>query len=349
MDAFQSVDIPAEVRAAYEAIFAQTPFVVSLGNARGMSGSQIFRLQTSAGEFCLRQWPAEHPNAKRLAAIHSAVAAVVEQGISYLAVPLSNSSGLSVTWVANRGWELSPWLPGTADYHANPTAGRLTAAVGSLAELHQVWRDQPWAGFDEPPQHIAPPPGLTKRLRWLRQLLTVDLQILGHLVERSPPTRLRSLALQVLANFPPLAERWQRDLALSADIAVPLQVCLRDVWHDHVLFTGDRVTGVIDYGAMNVDTPAADLARLLDSLVGDDESDWNIALESYAALHPLSKAERELCRAYQRSSILLTGMQWVTWLFREGRTFAPGQAELRLQTALSRMQGAIASETFLGG
>ena len=212
----------------------------------------------------------------------------------------------------------------------------------ALAELHQVWLNQPWTGFDEPPLRTVAAPGLTQRVRWLRQLLATEFDQLRHLVRQAAPTRLRELALQVFANFPPLAARWQRDLFLAAEIAVPLQVCLRDVWHDHVLFVGDRVSGIIDYGAMNVDTPAADLARLLDSCVADDEAGWKLAFDSYSDIRPLSSAERTLCRAYQRSSILLTGLQWITWLFRESRQFAPGQPEERLQIALSRM---VESET----
>lgn len=51
-----------------------------------------------------------------------------------------------------------------------------------------------------------------------------------------------------------------------ADVSFRLQPCIRDIWHDHVLFDGDRVTGLIDFGAMQIDTPATDIARLVGSL-----------------------------------------------------------------------------------
>ena len=60
-----------------------------------------------------------------------------------------------------------------------------------------------------------------------------------------------------------------------------MQPCLCDPWHDHVLFTGDQVSGVIDYGSVKEDHIAVDLARLLGSLVEDDENAWSIGLKAY--------------------------------------------------------------------
>src|SRR5258708_31355678 len=47
---------------------------------------------------------------------------------------------------------------------------------------------------------------------------------------------------------------------------VLLHYCLGDVWSAHVLFTGDEVMGLIDYGGMPLDHPAQDLARLFGSM-----------------------------------------------------------------------------------
>ena len=72
-----------------------------------------------------------------------------------------------------------------------------------------------------------------------------------------------------------------------ADASFALQPCLVDVWHDHVLFTGEEVTGVVDYAAMRLDVPHADLARLLGSLVEDDEAGWRAGLEAYGRWLPV--------------------------------------------------------------
>ena len=85
---------------------------------------------------------------------------------------------------------------------------------------------------------------------------------------------------------PGLLPRAIGQLAPLSNIALPVQPCIRDIWHDHVLFTGDEVTGIIDFGAMDIDTPATDVARLLGSLVGDDEAGWRTASSAYSADSP---------------------------------------------------------------
>ncbi len=67
-------------------------------------------------------------------------------------------------------------------------------------------------------------------------------------------------------------------------LAAPLQPCIRDVWHDHVLFVGDDVSGLVDFGAMQPDSVAADIARLLGSLAGDDRQAWTIGLAAYESV-----------------------------------------------------------------
>lgn len=47
-----------------------------------------------------------------------------------------------------------------------------------------------------------------------------------------------------------------------AEVVGPIQPTVGDLRLEHVLFSGDRVTGVVDYGAVKPDHPAADLARL---------------------------------------------------------------------------------------
>jgi homoserine kinase type II len=95
---------------------------------------------------------------------------------------------------------------------------------------------------------------------------------------------------------------------------------LCDVWHDHVLFTGDEVTGIIDYGAAKMDNVAADLARLLGSFIGDDVTMYEIGLDAYAAVRPLTDDERRLVPLLDRSGVVLGLANWLRQIFQQGCT-----------------------------
>jgi homoserine kinase type II len=129
------------------------------------------------------------------------------------------------------------------------------------------------------------------------------------------------LGRRFLAIFWQGAERVNRELALAARWRVALQPCIRDIWHDHVLFEGDAVSGIIDLGAMRFETVAGDVARLLGSLALDDAVAWECGIEAYKSLRPLSDIERQLIGIFDRSGTLLSGMNWLRWIYLEQRQF----------------------------
>jgi homoserine kinase type II len=98
------------------------------------------------------------------------------------------------------------------------------------------------------------------------------------------------------------------------------------VWHDHVLFSGDAVSGLVDYGSVRIDHAAVDLARLLGSLVGDDSAGWEAGLEAYVALRPLSQSEQGLARALDQTGTILGMANWLRWLYLEHRVFVDRKA-----------------------
>jgi homoserine kinase type II len=87
------------------------------------------------------------------------------------------------------------------------------------------------------------------------------------------------------------------------------------------LFTGDEVTGIIDFGAVDINTPATDIARLLGSLVADDLEGWQTGLAAYSAVRPLSPEESLAVVALDRSGIVLAGCNWIRWIYIERREF----------------------------
>jgi Ser/Thr protein kinase RdoA (MazF antagonist) len=114
---------------------------------------------------------------------------------------------------------------------------------------------------------------------------------------------------------------------------------LRDIWHDHVLFTNDKVTGIIDPSACRMESVACDLSRLIGSLVGDDVRLRHQAFEEYERHRTLTTGERALATVFDRTGVLLSGWTWLEWIYVERRPFHDRQAVTRrLTQVVERME-----------
>ncbi|OHB81625.1 MAG: hypothetical protein A2W31_12235 [Planctomycetes bacterium RBG_16_64_10] len=130
-----------------------------------------------------------------------------------------------------------------------------------------------------------------------------------------------------------------QQLQAAATLKVEIQPCLRDIWNNHVLFVGPRVSGIVDFGAMRYDNVAADISRLLASMAGSDQAAWHTGLAAYQSVRPLSEAEQSLVAAFDRSSLLMAGLQWVDWIYDAHRLFDDQQAILaRVDRLLMRLE-----------
>jgi Ser/Thr protein kinase RdoA (MazF antagonist) len=128
-------------------------------------------------------------------------------------------------------------------------------------------------------------------------------------------------------------------LAPQAARAVPVQPCLCDLWHDHVLFESETVTGMLDYGSVKMDHVAVDLARLLGSLVGDDLEMQATGIEAYRSVRPLSAEEVDLVRVLDETGTVLGAANWLRWLYHEGRRYEDlGSVARRLKALVERME-----------
>src|SRR5262249_34516445 len=118
-----------------------------------------------------------------------------------------------------------------------------------------------------------------------------------------------------------------------------VQPCLCDVWHDHVLFTGNAVTGIIDYGSMKEDHVAVDLARLLGSLVEDDEAGWKVGLAAYQRVRALTSEEINLARWLDHTGTMLAAENWLGGLRTDTRRLETGkQVARRLRRLVNRFE-----------
>ena len=228
-------------------------------------------------------------------------------------------------------------MPGQADYWRAPSRIRLAAALQALGQFHRAAAS--FAGNHSSP---AVAPGIRQRRKLLDDLLRHGLRQIRRAIDTQPDTEIALTAKRILTLFPRVASQIDSQLAVADRLAVPTQPCIRDIWHDHVLFTGDRVSGLIDFGAMRNDSVAADLSRLLGSLAGDDVRDWQHGLEAYQRVCRLSQQEFELIGILDSSTILLSGMNWLRWIYLESRRFDDiAQIAIRLRGIAARLESLV--------
>src|SRR5262249_12338745 len=144
--------------------------------------------------------------------------------------------GGTTVWADDRVWDVCQWMSGRADFHANPTDDRLFAAVASVARVHEAWavvRVSP-----------SPCPAVERRCQAL--IAWDQLVAVGWRPVPAAGDPVGTIAEKVWAQLPEWVMRTREALVPWLGEPVPVQPCLCDVWHDHVLFTGDRVTGLID-------------------------------------------------------------------------------------------------------
>lgn len=344
----------------------------------GLSGAWIWRCQSPRGPVALRGWPTVHPTPERLSQIHAAMRSARQQGLLSIPAVFSNRQGESFTGDGQRLWELTQWMPGTADYHRAPSTQRLQSAVRAVANLHVAWRaacdstsQSQWVYCSSKDATLlatsagasasnsaGPSVGLSPTVAERRQKLELSLQRLqawrsrcggstvygssistGSIIgdPQAYTAAVSGLAQQTLVHLAARGPALLQELIEVQRVLVPLHFVLRDVWSDHILFTEDRVTGIIDFGAARVDEPATDVARLLGSLEPLDASRWLIGWQAYHADNP--RVDLERVRLLDRVGTLLAAVQWLQWLAIEPRQFDMPiqQLLLRWQRLLQRL------------
>ena len=300
----------------------------------GFSGAQLWRVTALRGPLCLRRWPAQHPTPERLEFIQAVLWHVDQEGFHSIPLPLETQHHHGFVRHAGHLWELTPWLPGVANYRASPSSAKLQHALIALAKFHRAA-----ALFPLPETGPTTSPGLLERRSRLAELMTVRLSEIRSAVVPEVWPDLAPRAARLIALFAAAAPKVVDLLESAAQIRVGLQPCIRDVWHAHVLFVGEQVSGLVDFGSMRPENVAADIARLLGSLAGDNPGDWQQGLAAYQTVRRLSDGELKLMTTFDRSTVLMGGLQWLEWIYLERRTYADHPAVLaRIDEFLSRLE-----------
>jgi homoserine kinase type II len=309
-----------------------------LAGAGGFSGARFWRLETARGPLCLRRWPAEHPSPIQLQVVHRVLAHADSRGFKALPIPIATSRGPTFIQHAGHLWELTPWLPGKADWADRPSPARLSAAMMALARFHQAVAD-----FPELVSPKQASPAIRRRFDHLIEWKERGLDELGAAL-RSGSEDWTEYARRLIALFEPARATIEPALRQAGETIVAQQLCIGDVWHDNVLFDGDEVSGLVDFGTLRTDSVAADIARLLASLAEDDPASWVSGLAAYQSVRPLAPAELALVPILDQAAVLLSGFNWLRWLVIEGRQFDDlARVRARLDLHLRRLTQLVAS------
>lgn len=308
--------------------------IVYLAGAGGFSGACFWRLTTALGQLCLRRWPKEHPSRERLLFIHDVLQHVHRAGFRAVPRPIRTAGGATYVEHRRQLWELSPWMSGEASFFREPSTEKLVSAATSLARFHNAA-----STFPRSTRSIATSPGVEHRLAQLTQLQQGGARRIRELLREADWLTLRARAESVLDFFDACADQTAASLRSVCRLSVPLQPCIRDIWHDHVLYNGNDVSGFVDFGAMDCDSVAGDIARLFGSLAGDNDEIWRTAMAAYESQRPLSTNERALVGAFAQSTVLLSGMNWLSWIYVDRREFEPREAVIkRLDVTIERLR-----------
>jgi Ser/Thr protein kinase RdoA (MazF antagonist) len=312
-------------------IVSTTDRVLALGNRGGFSGAGLWRVEASSGRaLCLRAWPRDFSR-ERLKWIHRLMQGARAAGLDFVPEVFSSAHHITSVEHSHRLWDLTTWMSGQADFHARPTSTRLHASCAALARLHNAWRNQT-------PQ-TGPCPAIMRRLAqaetW-RALVKSGWKLPPRSADVDPvrPWAERAyLILERKIDGVPCA------LAPWTERVFALQPCLCDIWHDHVLFDGDVVAGIVDYAAIKVDHPTVDLARLLGSMIGDDAILRASALDAYGRIRPLNWDEREFVKVLDETGTILAMATWLKWVYHDGKYFEDRRAVAeRLAKVVERVE-----------
>lgn len=274
-----------------------------------LSDQPLWRLESGSGEYVLRGWP---EGRLRQAQASTRLATHLAGRVGFeVSAPLPTSAGSVLSEAAGMQWELAAWLRGEASYAADPARAKLLAICESLAELHRAAAT------------LAPPPGVDPMQRYLEQLEEVERAVREGRYRAAVCEGMEELAC---LEPPGLAD----SLAAGCRVAraqlrgltgKPLEVqwVWGDAWHSNFLFEGDGVSGVIDFAAARVDTPMADVARLLGSAAGGEPQLRADGLAAYAERRELAAHDRLAVAALEDVATVLSLANWVRWLAIEDR------------------------------
>jgi homoserine kinase type II len=297
-----------------------------LGAAGGFSGARFWQIQEADACWGIRRWPPEHPPVSRLKWIHAVLEHARSHGFPWLPAIRTTSGGEPFIRESGFLWECSRWMPGTPALKQDPSPTRIATALEALAIFHQSLEDF-LTGQDQQARSRAP--AIESRQAFYQSLVRGKQDEIRARLGESDWADLNQRAGMIVERFRESTGLLEQRLVSAARCQVKLLPCLRDIWSEHVLFVDHEVSSFVDFGAMRIDSVAADIARLLGSVSNAGEEKWQAGLQAYQGVRRLDDEEQELAVALELANRTMSGMQWLNWILLEGRVFEDRQAVIR--------------------
>jgi homoserine kinase type II len=276
----------------------------------------------------VRAWPEDGPGQEYLETIHDWLRPAAD--LAYVPSPFQGSDGRTIQVVDDRCWEITKWYPGLPDLERSPAPAHIQVAFEALATLHLRLGDR---------MTRACSPGLIQRIQEVQELIVHGFDAIAENLAHAPQGELLNSAIRWLHLARTVAPQVLPLLRDAARLTVPLQPVLRDARPEHFLFDGPCLTGLVDYGAMGVESVAADLARLLGEWFPDDEPNRLAALAAYQRIRPLGPSETALIGPFEAAADLLIAHHWLRWHLVEHRRFDdPRAVERGVTRGLERLE-----------
>ncbi|MFM7128644.1 MAG: phosphotransferase, partial [bacterium] len=223
----------------------------------GWSGASFWKWRAEDGEFLLKIWPAEGPEARQHLFRHSQLNNLRNITLP-LALPVPDQTGRTLRPWSDGLWaEVIPWFEGEPAT-VNPEVKQVDEVVQVLCDLHQRWTETT-------PSRTGPSSTVINRLNQLRifdlsRLMGSRADFLGK------GMNLPGESMNKLWEICRLAQSLRVDavrlLQTFENEKFRILTVLRDARPDQFLFSGGKLSGVIDFGAVGRDIIAVDLSRL---------------------------------------------------------------------------------------
>ncbi|MBX3417520.1 MAG: aminoglycoside phosphotransferase family protein [Pirellulaceae bacterium] len=284
----------------------------------GFSNASVLQIVADNGaKFCLRQSAVTDTTDKQLRWAFQILNQASQSGCHFIPVPKLSQNG--VPWVTHESlrWELTPWMSGTADLNERPDSKRLAASISGILRFQQTTA----AGNTR----TAISPGVERRLEMLlalpNRLARIDnfRKNESALAQGTATMALKSITERHSALF--------TQGLIFGNLPQRLQPIHGDLWHDHLLFESANLSGLIDFAAMQIDTPLIDWGRLISSLRFENQIPWQIAIETLSRLrgYDCSLEEIELLRWLGQITLIFAAVHWIERLFVEPQTISNEQ------------------------